>query len=370
MCDWGIGFAFFTVKGCVVMIDLNELNGKMKGLDEAAVKASLDRWSQVAKPLKSLGALEDMVTQIAGIRGKARFTLKKRVLVVMCGDNGILAQGVTQTDESITTLVELDLAKGCSSANLMGNVAGCDVIAVDLGARKPASHPKLVMRHIADGTRDFTTGPAMTREQTLQAIETGIEMVKLCKNQGYEAIAVGEMGIGNTTTAAALTSVFLGCDPEEVTGRGAGLSTPGLKRKVDAIRRGIALNAPSKDDPLGTLAALGGFDIAGMVGLYIGCALYRLPVVIDGVVSAVSALVAQRLCPACAYAMLPSHMSSEPAAKKIFGALKLQPVLFAGLHLGEGTGALCLFPLLDMALSLYNGLVFSEIGMDAYTPQV
>ncbi|MDY4033143.1 MAG: nicotinate-nucleotide--dimethylbenzimidazole phosphoribosyltransferase [Pyramidobacter sp.] len=350
-------------------VDLNEINSRLTGLDEAAVKASLERWSLVAKPLKSLGALEGLVTRIAGITGEARFDIGKRALVVMCADNGVIAQGVTQTDESITALVAADLAKGCSSANLMARVARADVIPVDVGVKYPPEAPGLVSRRVAAGTRDFTSGPAMTREQALRAIGVGIETARECREKGYRLIATGEMGLGNTTTSAAVAAVLLGCEPREITGRGAGLSDEGLKRKIAAIEKGIAVNCPDADDALDVLAKLGGFDIAAMAGLFIGGALARLPVVIDGVISAVGALVARRLCPGCAFAMIPSHMSAEPAAHRVFGELGLEPVIRAGMRLGEGTGALCLFPLLDMAMALYDGLVFSDIGMEAYTPQ-
>lgn len=350
-------------------VDLNEINSRLTGLDEAAVKASLERWSLVAKPLKSLGALEGLVTRIAGITGEARFDIGKRALVVMCADNGVIAQGVTQTDESITALVAADLAKGCSSANLMARVARADVIPVDVGVKYPPEAPGLVSRRVAAGTRDFTSGPAMTREQALRAIGVGIETARECREKGYRLIATGEMGIGNTTTCAAVAAVLLGCEPRGITGRGAGLSDAGLKRKIAAIEKGIAVNRPDADDALDVLAKLGGFDIAAMAGLFIGGALERLPVVIDGVISAVGALAARRLCPGCAFAMIPSHMSAEPAARRVFDELGLEPVIRAGMRLGEGTGALCLFPLLDMAMALYDGLVFSDIGMEAYTPQ-
>lgn len=350
-------------------VDLNGINSRLTGLDEAAVTASLERWSVVAKPLKSLGALEDLVAQIAGVIGEARFDIGKRALVVMCADNGVIAQGVTQTDESITALVAADLAKGCSSANLMARVARVDVIPVDVGVKNPPDAPGLISRRVAAGTRDFTSGPAMTRGQALQAVGVGIETARECREKGYRLIATGEMGIGNTTTSAAVAAALLGCEPREITGRGAGLSDEGLKRKVAAIEKGIAVNRPDADDALDVLGKLGGFDIAAMAGLFIGGALERLPVMIDGVISAVAALVACRLCPGCAFAMIPSHMSAEPAARRVFGELGLEPVIRAGMRLGEGTGALCLFPLLDMAMALYDGLVFSDIGMEAYTPQ-
>ncbi len=351
-------------------LNLKELNGLIPPPDETARRASTERWSEVAKPLNSLGALEDIVTRIAAVTGRARFSIERRTLVVMCADNGVVARGVTQTDESITALVASDLAKGCSSANLMARVAGCDVLAVDVGIKNPPDVPGLISRRVAAGTADFTRGAAMTREQALRALAAGAETAETLAREGRQLLLSGEMGIGNTTTCAAVTCALLGLAPEEITGRGAGLSSAGLARKIAAVRRGLELNRPDPDDALDVLAKVGGFDIAAMAGLFIGGALCRLPVVIDGVVSAAAALIASRLCPACRAAMIPSHMSSEPAAEHIFGALGMRPVINAGLHLGEGTGALCLLPLLDMAMALYDGLVFSDIGMEAYTPQV
>ncbi len=351
-------------------LDFRTINSQIPGLDETAVRESLARLSVVAKPLKGLGVLEDFVTRIAGVVGTARFSIEKRALVVMCSDNGVVSRRVTQTDESVTSIVAANLANGRSAANLMARRANCDVIPVDMGIKNPPPSPPLLNRRIAAGTNDFTTGSAMTREQAVRAVETGIELARKCKMSNYSIIAAGEMGIGNTTTSAAVASVLLGCPPEEITGRGAGLSSKGLERKIAAIRRGISVNSPDPDDPLDVLAKLGGFDIAGLTGLFIGGSLCRLPVVIDGVVSAVAALAASRLCPGCAGAMIPSHLSAEPAARKIFEELHLKPPIQAGLHLGEGTGALCLFPLLDMAMSVYDGPVFSDLGMDAYKPQV
>ncbi len=351
-------------------LDFRKINSQIPGLDGVAVKESLARLSTVAKPLKGLGVLEDFVTRIAGVVGASSFSIEKRALVVLCADNGVVARGVAQTDESVTSIVAVNLAEGRSAANLMARRANCDVIPVDMGIKNPPLAPRLLNRRIVAGTNDFTVGPAMTREQAVRAIETGIELASECRKNGYSIIAGGEMGIGNTTTSAAVASVLLDCPPEEITGRGAGLSTDGLERKIAAIRRGISVNSPNPDDPLDVISKLGGFDIAGLTGLFIGGALHRLPVVIDGVVSAVAALAASRLCPACKPAMLPSHLSAEPAARKIFEELRLTPPIQADLHLGEGTGALCLFPLLDMAMAVYDGPIFSDLGMKAYKPQI
>ena len=203
--------------------------------------------------------------------------------------------------------------------------------------------------------------PAMTKEQAVQAIETGIEMVETLKAKGYGIIATGEMGIGNTTTSSAVASVILKRPVEEMTGRGAGLSSEGLNRKITAIKKAVALHKPNPEDGIDVVSKVGGFDIAGIAGLFIGGAVYKVPIVIDGVISAVGALVAVTICPQCKDYMLASHVSKEPAGQ-------LLP-LHCDMCLGEGTGALNLYPLLDTAVAVYYGMSdFSGIGMEAYVP--
>ena len=230
----------------------------------------------------------------------------------------------------------------------------------------PSDAPGVINRSIARGTGDISLGPAMSREQALTAIKTGVDLVAQMKADGYKILATGEMGIGNTTTSSAMAAAFLGLPVETVTGRGAGLSNAGLARKCAAIERALAVNEPDANDALDVLSKLGGFDIAGLVGLFIGGAVHRVPIVIDGFISALAAYTAARLCPACTCAMLPSHVSAEPAARMLFDELGIEPIIHAGLRLGEGTGAVLLFPLLDAALALYNGTTFDDTGIEAY----
>ena len=223
---------------------------------------------------------------------------------------------------------------------------------------------------IAAGTADFTTGPAMTRQQAVDAIAAGMGLVRAQKAAGVQLLATGEMGIGNTTTSSAVAAVLLGQPVERMTGRGAGLSDAGLARKLDAIRQGIARNRPDAADPLDVLSKLGGFDIAGLCGVFLGGALEGLPVLMDGFISGVAALCAVRLCPAAEKAVFASHCSTEPAARLVLEALGKAPLLTAGLHLGEGTGAVASIPLWDMALAVYRDCYsFTEGGITPYTPQ-
>ena len=251
----------------------------------------------------------------------------------------------------------------------MAKTVHCDVVPVDMGiAGDPV--PGVLDCRIAAGTADFTQGPAMTREQAVEAIAKGMALVQKQKEQGYTLLATGEMGIGNTTTSSAVASVLLDQPVEIMTGRGAGLSDAGLARKIDAIRKGIAVNQPDAAEPLDVLAKLGGFDIAGLCGVFLGGALEGVPVLMDGFISGVAALCAVRLCPAAEKAVFASHCSTEPAAKLVLDALGKAPILTAGLHLGEGTGAVASIPLWDMALAVYNHCYsFTEGGIAPYTPQ-
>jgi len=230
--------------------------------------------------------------------------------------------------------------------------------------------PGTIERRIAAGTGNMAKEPAMSYEQAKRALQAGIDLVGEMKEKGYQIILTGEMGIGNTTASTAMSCALLGFAPEELTGRGAGLSDEGLLRKRNAIVRALTINQPNPNDPVDVLAKVGGFEIAGMAGAFLGGVKHRVPVVIDGVISAVAALVAARICPEAKEFMLPSHMSREPAAIRIMDELELRPIIHAGMALGEGTGAAALLPLLDMALRVYHGPhTFDDLGMDAYTPQ-
>ncbi len=345
-------------------MDFNKLNDSILPPDESAMANSRARWNSIAKPIGSLGLLEEAVIKIEGLTtGNAK--LNRRAVVVMCADNGVVDEGVTQTDSSITALVAGNIAKGHASVCHMSSIAGADVFPVDIGM---LTREKGVLDlHIANGTKNITKCPAMTREQAERAILAGINMVENCKNQAYDIIATGEMGIGNTTTSSAIASVLLGIPVSKITGRGAGLSDEGLERKTKAIEKAIKKNMPDKSDALDVLSKLGGFDIAGMAGLFIGGAIHRVPILVDGFISSVAALVAARLCPASVCAMLATHRSGENASQIILSEIGLSPLICAEMRLGEGTGAVCALPLLDMALSVYGEMPsFNDIGMEAY----
>ena len=352
------------------MKTLSEILSQITGPDEAARAACLGRWDGLAKPLGSLGLLESALARVAAVTGDPNVSLDRRTLLVLCADNGVVAQGVTQCGSEVTASVARALAAGESTVCHMARCARCQVVPVDMGMADFSPTPGVWDRRVRNGTADITRGPAMTRAECVRAIELGAELVRECREEGASILATGEMGIGNTTTSSALAAALLGVPVESVTGRGAGLSDAGLVRKIAAIEHAIALNRPDPADPIDVLSKVGGLDIAGLCGVFLGGALYRVPVIIDGFISGAAALCAARLRPGAEFAMLPSHVSAEPAGGLMLEALGLTPLLTAGMRLGEGSGAVALLPLLDMALAVYHsGQTFGRLGIDAYTPQ-
>lgn len=338
--------------------------------EEEARSAAHRQWASIAKPLDSLGLLETAVEDMAALTLDYHIDISTRALLLLCADNGVVDQGVTQTDYTVTAAVARNAGKNRSSVCKMAQVARCKVVPVDMGMRDSGEIPGVLERRVGNGTHDITEGPAMSRAQAEQAVLTGVELVGELKAQGAGLIATGEMGIGNTTTSSAVACTLLNRPVPEMTGRGAGLSDRGLERKIWAIETALERNRPDPLDPLDVLAKVGGFDIAGMCGIYLGGAMHRVPILMDGFISTVAALCALRLCPESAKAMFASHVSAEPAGRRVLDALGKLPLITAGMRLGEGTGAVCAIPMLDMALSLYSeGTTFDGTGIEAYTPQ-
>lgn len=334
--------------------------------DDNWMEAAKKQWDEIAIPLHSLGRLQDTVVRIAGMTRSLSIGLKKKGLIVMCADNGVVEEGVTQTGQEVTLLVAENFLKEKATASILCRQAGADIFPVDIGI---ASDSKILNRKIAYGTKNMTKEPAMTREEVIRALQVGIDLVRERKEEGYEILATGEMGIGNTTTSSAVTAVLLEKDPAQVTGRGAGLSSEGLERKIDAIRRAVELLKPDKEDILDVLSKVGGLDIAGMAGVFLGGARYHVPVVADGFISCVAALCAVRLCPAVKDYVITSHKSKEPAANMVLEALDIPVFLDCDMCLGEGTGAVAIFPLLDMALAVFHSMTtFAENKMEQYVP--
>lgn len=344
---------------------LEEAIAKIEPLDQEAMRLAQKRWDTIAKPLHSLGKLEDFVVQLAGITGNPNASFKKRALVAMCADNGVVAEGVTQTGQEVTAIVAENFLKGETSSCVMCRASGTKLFPVDVGMVVD-TRVRTDLK-VAYGTKNMTKEPAMTRQEAIKAVEAGIAMACELKEQGYEILATGEMGIGNTTTSSAVASVLLAQPVEAMTGRGAGLSSAGLERKIRAIKKAVEVNRPDKEDPLDVLSKVGGFDIAGMAGVFLGGAALHMPVVMDGFISCTAALVAQRLCPQAAPYMVASHVSKEPAAHLILSALGKEAILHGDMCLGEGTGAVALFPVLDMGYAVYESMsTFEDISVKQY----
>ena len=346
---------------------LEETMQKIRPVDAAAMAAAKQHWDGLGKPLGSLGRLEKALIQIAGIQRTGDVHIDRKALVIMCADNGGGEEGVTQCGQEVTATVAENFLDEKSCVAIMCRRAGTKICPVDIGMA--VDTPRVEKRKIAYGTKNMAKEPAMTREQAVAAIEVGIAKAEELHAQGYEMLATGEMGIGNTTTSSAMTAVYLGLDVETVTGRGAGLSSHGLQRKIHAIKQAIAVNQPDPEDPLDVLAKVGGLDIAGMCGLFLGGAAQQMPVVMDGFISQVAALTAMRLVPECADYILASHVSEEPGANILLKALEKDAFLTCGMRLGEGSGAVALFPILDFASDIYHKMsTFVQADIVEYQP--
>ena len=346
---------------------LEETIRKIRPVDAAAMAAAKQHWDGLGKPLGSLGRLEKALIQIAGIQRTGDVHIDRKALVIMCADNGVVEEGVTQCGQEVTATVAENFLDEKSCVAIMCRRAGTKICPVDIGMA--VDTPRVEKRKIAYGTKNMAKEPAMTREQAVAAIEVGIAKAEELHAQGYEMLATGEMGIGNTTTSSAIAAVYLGMDEETVTGRGAGLSSHGLQRKIHAIKQAIAVNQPDPEDPLDVLAKVGGLDIAGMCGLFLGGAAQQMPVVMDGFISQVAALTAVRLVPECADYILASHVSEEPGANILLKALEKDAFLTCGMRLGEGSGAVALFPILDFASDIYHKMsTFVQADIVEYQP--
>ncbi|MDO4862641.1 MAG: nicotinate-nucleotide--dimethylbenzimidazole phosphoribosyltransferase [Ruminococcus sp.] len=340
---------------------------RITSADRSAYIAAKQRWDSIAKPLGSFGLLEEMVQKIAAVHGTADVDISARTAVIMCGDHGVVSEGVTQCGQEVTAECAKAIAEGRSNVNALASAYNVRVMAVDVGIAQDVECDRLIRRKTVRGTRNIAVEGAMTAAETEAAIVAGLDTAGELASSGTKLIITGEMGIGNTTPAAAIASVLLELPPEKVTGRGAGLSSAGLQKKVAIVKRAIEVNLPSRDKPLELLQKLGGAEIAAMTGLFLGGTYYRVPVVIDGVISAAAAAIACALQPICCEYMLASHCSGEPAGEGLLAYCGLTAPINAGLRLGEGTGGVLLVPLLDGALALYrDSHRFDETNIERY----
>ena len=357
------------------IIDLIDKNGE---LDEAAVKEAKARQEVLAKPTGALGTLEDISVQLAGITGKVKNSMTKQAVVIMSADNGVVEEGVASAPQSVTLSQTINFTRRLTGVSSMAKYFDIDLLVVDTGVKMaiPSSlytdemteegrlTSKIANRRIADGTRNLAKEPAMTEDEALRAIMTGMEAAKAIKDCGYDIFGVGEMGIGNTTTSACVLAALCRKSGEEVVGRGGGLNDEGFAKKIRIVDEAIRGLDPA--DVLSILAKVGGFDICAMTGAFLGAAYYRIPVVIDGYISAVAALCAYRLAPKAVNFMFGSHLSKEKGYVIAMNALGIKPYFNLGMRLGEGSGCPISFKIIETACAAMNGMAtFAEGAIDA-----
>ena len=338
-------------------------------LDQKAMLAAEAHQARLAKPPGSLGRLEELSVQLAGVTGKVHNELPRKQLLVFAADNGVVAEGVSSAPQSVTMQQTINLTRGKTGAAVLAKRFGCGLTVCDVGVNADICESAVLNRKIAYGTQNICAGPAMTREQALQAILTG---AAVAENVDADAVGIGEMGIGNTTTSSAVLAVLLGADVDKVTGRGGGITEESFRKKKAVIRTAIAVNRPNRDDVIDVLAKVGGFDLAAMCGAFLGAAASRRAAVIDGFISAVAALCAVRLCPLVRGYLIPSHASFEIGYRLAMEEMTLRPLFDLGMRLGEGSGCPLAFQMLDAACTVMNNMAsFDEAGInDDYLDEI
>lgn len=337
---------------------------KIDSLDEVSINEAKQRLDRLIKPVGSLGKMEDICMQLAGIYGSKYFDTSKKVIIAFAGDHGVYEEGVAPDPQNITYLQFPNFAKGLCGVGTISKFVGCDVVAVDVGINCDHKLEGVIDRKIRKGTSNMAKGPAMTREEAIECLEIGIEMAEKYINEGYKVVGIGEMGICNTTPSSAIISVIDGCDPSDVTGIGAGLKKDRLQHKANTIRKSIELNKPNPEDAVDILSKVGGFEIGAMAGVILGCSANKVPVVVDGFISYAAALLAYKINPMTRDYMIASHSSAEPGTEKALEIIKLNPILNMDMRLGEGSGAALAFNIIEASNYTYTNMAtFDEIDM-------
>lgn len=332
---------------------MNLLNKTLKDIEpsnEKAKKCAMKQIDNLSKPIGSLGTLEIIASKIAGITGKTFNKISKRNIIVMCADNGVVDEGVSACPKNLTAILTENLTRNCTGVTILSEFTNTDVTIVDIGVDTVFKNPSIVDKKIAFGTKNIVKGPAMSYDEAVAAIEAGIEIVDKLSLEGYDIFGTGEMGIGNTTTSAAVLSVLSGLSPEVTAGKGAGLTDEQFENKKRVINLAIEVNKPKKFDPIDVIAKVGGFDIAGMCGCFLSAAKNKKPIVIDGFISSAAALCAVRLNPNVRDYLIPSHLSEEPGSTYMMKEIGLEPMLNLHMRLGEGSGCPLAFQIIDAAL--------------------
>lgn len=342
-----------------------------------AADAEAERQAQsyidgLVKPPGSLGRLETVAAKIAGITGKIKNKLPQKCIIVMCSDNGVVDEGVASAPKSVTLMQTLNFAKGITGVTVLAKHVQAEVFIVDIGVDGDVDDSKVLNRKIRKSTWNIAKGPAMTYDEACRAILTGIEMVKMAKDNGFQVIGTGEMGIGNTTTSSSILTAYTGADLDKTVGKGAGASEETHRLKKATVAKAIEVNQPDLNDPIDVVAKLGGFDIAGMTGIFLGAAYYRIPVVMDGFISAAAALIAIKLNAKVRDYIIESHASAEPGYMELVNEMGLNPMFNMGMRLGEGSGCPLTFTVIDLACAMVNEMAtFGEAQIDdKYVEQI
>jgi len=342
-----------------------EVTGNIRPLDEAAQRAAREHQNQLTKPPGSLGRLEELAVKIAGITGNARPSLTRKAIIVLAADHGVAAEGVSAYPQAVTAQMVQNFLHGGAAINVLARRAGARVVVGDLGvAAELPPHPELVAHKIAYGTQNMAQGAAMTTDEAIAAISAGIAIVETEWTRGLDLVGTGDMGIGNTTASSAIVAALTGTPVRDVTGRGTGIDEAGWQRKVALIERAIHVNQPNPSDPLDVLRKVGGYEIAGLVGVILGSAAHRVPVIVDGFISGAAALIATELCPPVRDYLIAAHNSVEIGHRAMLAHMDLVPLLHLDLRLGEGTGAALAMQLVDDAVAVLNEMAtFAEAGV-------
>lgn len=355
---------FLLTKGGRKMLLEKTLNS-ITDLDQEAMEKAQERLDILTKPQGSLGTLEAIAKQVAGITGNPRPIINKKVVTVMAGDHGVAAEGVSAVAQEVTTQMVSNFVNGGAGINVLARHVGAEVVVVDIGVAADIDSPTVINKKVKKGTSNMCEGPAMTRAEAIKALEAGIEIAEEQIAKGANLLATGDMGIGNTTPSTAILAVFSNIDIDIITGRGTGVDDEGLAKKKAAIAKAIELNQPNREDGIDVLAKVGGLEIAGLAGVILGAAAKRTPVVIDGFISTATALIAKSLNPLSVKYMIPSHSSEEPGHNLMLELLGFNPLLNLHFRLGEGTGAALGMGLVEAATKILNEMAtFAEAGVN------
>ena len=344
---------------------LSKIVKKIQPLEERAMAEARARQNMLSKPQGSLGRLEELSIQLTGIQGKPVPQIKDKAIITMAGDHGVVAEGVGNWPQEVTTQMVYNFLSGGAGINVLARQAGARVIVVDMGVvNELEPNPQLLSKKVAFGTQNMSLGTAMKKEEAVKAIETGIEIVVAEIARGLDIVGTGDMGIGNTTASSAICAVMMGKPVAEVTGRGTGITDEQLTHKVEVINKALEVNRPDPKQPLDVLAKVGGFEIGGLAGVMLGAAAHRIPVVIDGFISGAAALIATALSPSLKDFLIAAHVSAEAGHQLLLRHLGLKPLLDLGMHLGEGTGAALGIFLAEAAAKILAEMsTFAEAGV-------